>query len=75
MMSTPRPGKGYYNEQQAAAALGISLEQFRVLVRKHILETEDDLANLPITSFQPSDLLLLRLLAGQETQEEKASAA
>jgi len=73
-MTTPRPGKGYYNEAQAAAMLGISLAQLRVLVRRHILETEDDLVNLPITSFQPSDLLLLRLLAGHTLREEPVTA-
>lgn len=64
-MTTFRPGKGYYSECEAAQALGLTLEQLRVLVRRHILEAEDDMANLPITSFQPSDLLLLRLLAAQ----------
>lgn len=61
-MITPRPGKGYYNETEAAHALGLSLDGLRTLVRRHILESEDDVHNLPITSFQPSDLLLLRLL-------------
>ncbi|MBI4893209.1 MAG: hypothetical protein HY821_21475 [Acidobacteria bacterium] len=64
-MTTSRPGKGYYNEHEAAQALGISLDQLRTLVRRHILGTEDGIENLPITSFQPSDLLLLRLLSSQ----------
>jgi len=58
-----RASKGYYTEAEAARELGISLDDLRTLVRKHILpQSEDDMVNLPITSFQPSDLLLLRLL-------------
>jgi hypothetical protein len=72
-MTTSRPGKGYYNESEAAQALGLSLEQLRVLVKRHILQAEDDLANLPITSFQPSDLLLLRLLSQQAPQDQTAA--
>lgn len=68
-MTPSRPSKGYFNEHEAAQALGLTLEQLRVLVRRHILQAEDDLANLPMTSFQPSDLLLLRLLSQQPQQE------
>jgi len=72
-MTTFRPGKGYYNEGEAAQALGISLEQLRVLVKRHIVDAEDDMANLPITTFQPSDLLLLRLLAAKPLSDEVAA--
>jgi hypothetical protein len=72
-MTPSRPSKGYFNETEAAQALGLTLEQLRLLVRRHILQAEEDLANLPITSFQPSDLLLLRLLA-QQTRQEQAGA-
>jgi hypothetical protein len=61
-MLTPRPGKGHYTEAEAAQALGVSIEELRVLVRRHILQSDDEMANIPITNFQPSDLLLLRLL-------------
>lgn len=67
-MSSPRPGKGYYNESEAAQALGLSIEHLRALVRHHILQSEDEMANLPMTTFQPSDLLLLRLLASSGAQ-------
>ncbi|MGJ5814694.1 hypothetical protein [Paludibaculum fermentans] len=72
-MSIPRPGKGYYNETEAAQALGITIDSLRALVRQHILQSEDEMANLPMTTFQPSDLLLLRLLSssrGQQTPVE-----
>jgi len=62
-MTHSRPAKGYYTEAEAAAAAGLSLDQFRALVRRYILESEDDIANLAVTSFQPSDLALVRVLA------------
>lgn len=74
-MTTLRPGKGYYNENEAAQALGISLEQLRALVRKHILEADDDLVNLPLMSFQPSDLLLLKLLSSGEAVDKTTAAS
>jgi hypothetical protein len=62
-MITARTGKGYFTEAEVARELGISMDDLRLLVRQHILpESEEDMANLPMTSFQPSDLLLLRLL-------------
>jgi hypothetical protein len=32
------------------------------LIRSHIVETDEDLNNVPMASFHPSDLLVLRLL-------------
>jgi DNA-binding transcriptional MerR regulator len=64
-MSTmlPRPGKGYYTESEAARILGVNVDNLRTLVRHHILPADPDAeANLPMTTFQPSDLLLLRFL-------------
>jgi hypothetical protein len=61
-MPVTRPNKGHYTEAETAQMLGITVEELRSLVRKHILLNEEDAANLPITAFQPSDLLLLRLL-------------
>jgi len=57
-----RCAKGYYTEAEAARELALSIDDFRALVRRHILDTEEDAANLPMTTYQPSDLLLLRLL-------------
>ncbi|MGB9609428.1 MAG: hypothetical protein ACPL7M_00530 [Bryobacteraceae bacterium] len=64
-MSIARPPKGYYNETEAAQALGVTLDEFRALVRAHILESDEDLANLPRIYYQPSDLVVLRLLASR----------
>lgn len=60
MMSTPV--KSQYNETEAAEELGITVENLRVLIRKHVVTTDDDLNNVPLASFQPSDLLLLKFL-------------
>lgn len=64
-MRTHRPPKGYYNEAEAARALGLTLDDFRALVRAHLLEDDEELANLPRMYFQPSDLVVLRLLAAR----------
>jgi len=62
--SNPRT-KAYFSEVEAARQLGISIDEFRTLVRRHIVEREEDLNNVSITTFHASDLLLLRLLTGR----------
>lgn len=64
-MRTTRPPKGYYNETEAARALGVTLDEFRELVRDHLLEDDEQMANLARIYFQPSDLVVLRLLASR----------
>jgi hypothetical protein len=64
MIST-KPGKSHYSEAEAAAALGVSIEQLRSLVRNHLIEADEDLNNLSVAGFQPSDLLLLKILSGR----------
>ena len=54
--------KTQYSELEAAEELGVSLEELRTLIRSHIIETDEDLNNVPMASFHPSDLLVLRLL-------------
>ena len=62
-------GKVEYTEEEAAAALGISIGQLRLLVRTHVI-TEETAADVPIPSFRPTDLLLLKMLS-----ESKARSA
>jgi hypothetical protein len=57
-----KPAKTQYSENEAAAELGLSLEELRTLIRSHIIETDEDLNNVPMASFHPSDLLVLKLL-------------
>ena len=62
-----RPGKGQYSEAEAAEELGISVAQLRTMIRSHVVDRDEDLNNIPVTTFQPSDLLILRLLTGMPT--------
>jgi hypothetical protein len=61
----PKPvvNKTQYSEAEAAQQLGISVDEMRTLIRRHIVVEDSDVTNVPMTSFQPSDLLVLRLLA------------
>jgi hypothetical protein len=56
-----KPTKSRFSEDEAARRLGVSVEQLRMLVRDHITAGDDT----AVDSFQPSDLILLRVLAGQ----------
>jgi hypothetical protein len=56
---SPKP---QYSESEAAKELGLSVEELRTLIRSHIAETDEDLNNVSVTSFHPSDLLVLKLL-------------
>ena len=57
-----KPTKTQYSEQEVARELGVSLEELRTLIRSHIVETDEDLNNVGVASFHPSDLLVLKLL-------------
>jgi hypothetical protein len=61
----PRPNKTQYSEVEAAHELGLTVEQLRVLIRNHIAQSDEDLHHIAMASFHPSDLLILKLLAGQ----------
>lgn len=63
-MQLSRTGKSQYTETEAAEELGISVEQLRTMIRSHVVDRDEDLNNVPVTTFQPSDLLVLRLLSG-----------
>ena len=63
-----RTGKSQYSETEAAEELGISIEQLRGMIRNHVIDRDEDLTNVPATTFQPSDLLILRLLSGMTSR-------
>ena len=67
---TSRLGKGQYSETEAAEQLGISVGQLRTMIRSHVVDKDEDLNNVPVHTFQPSDLLILRLLTGMQTGSE-----
>ncbi|HEX5227717.1 MAG TPA: hypothetical protein VFW44_08400 [Bryobacteraceae bacterium] len=62
-----KQNKTHYSEAEAAQELGVTVEQLRVLIRNHIAKTDEDLAHIAIATFHPSDLLVLKILAGQST--------
>jgi hypothetical protein len=64
--------KAHYTEAEAAEELGITVEQLRTLIRHHVVERDEDLQNVPVATFQPSDLLLLRFLATARFQPAQA---
>lgn len=67
-----RIGKSQFSETEAAAELGVSVAQLRTMIRSHVVEQDEDLSNVPQTTFQPSDLLVLRLLAGMSRESSQA---
>lgn len=64
-MVSVKPQKAQYSEAEAAEVLGVSVEELHRLIRSHIINSEEDIHSLSQANFQPSDLLLLRILAGQ----------
>jgi hypothetical protein len=66
-----KPSKGQYSEAEAAEELGISVAQLRTMIRSHVVDRDEDLNNVPVHTFQPSDLLILRLLTGKQTGTEQ----
>jgi len=64
-MQLTRVGKSQYSESEAAEELGVSVSQLRTMIRSHVVDRDEDLNNVPVTTFQPSDLVILKLLAGR----------
>jgi hypothetical protein len=70
ILQLTRTGKSQYSETEAAEELGISVAQLRVMIRSHVVERDEDLTNVPVHTFQPSDLLILRLLSKQQQLQD-----
>ncbi len=66
-MLMTRPSKSQYTEVEAAEELGVSVDRLRTMIRSHVVDRDEDAENIPVTTFQPSDLIILRLLAGMPT--------
>ena len=60
-----KQNKTQYSEAEAAQELGLTVEQLRVLIRNHIAQSDEDLHHIAMASFHPSDLLVLKILAGK----------
>lgn len=64
-----KAAKSDYTEVEVAAELGVSVDELRSLIRMHILPQDEDIKPASVVTFQPSDLVLLRLLASQPMAE------
>jgi hypothetical protein len=70
-----KQNKTHYSEVEAAQELGVTVEQLRVLIRNHIAKSDEDLTHIAIATFHPSDLLVLKILAGQNGSLMSSGAA
>ncbi len=66
-----KEAKMSYTELEAAEKLGVSVDQLRSLVRSHISRGEE---NGQVSTFRPSDLVVLRILATGANLVKGASA-
>jgi hypothetical protein len=64
-----------YSEVEAAQELGVTVDQLRTLIRSHIAQTDEDLNHIAVASFHPSDLLVLKILAGKNGLATAADSA
>ena len=71
-MQLSRTGKSHYSEVEAAEELGVSVMQLRTMIRSHVVDRDEDLSNVPQTTFQASDLVILRLLAKMQAPQTAA---
>jgi len=62
MTPTIKPTKSHYSESEAAVALGVSVDDLRALIRRHLLKPDEDPSTVASATFQPSDLLILRMV-------------
>jgi hypothetical protein len=60
---------------EAARELGVTVDQLRSLIRSHIAQSDEDLNHIAVASFHPSDLLVLKILAGQKGLVAPADSA
>jgi hypothetical protein len=68
-----RPGKTQYTEAEVAGELGLSVDVLRALIKERIMGKDDEVQQAAEVTYQPSDLLLLRLMTAT-LQAEQAEA-
>ncbi len=69
-----QPGKTEYTEAEAARALGVSPNEFRSLMLRHLVNEKEAMSNVALMRFRPSDLLLLGMF-DQSMEKEGAAAS
>jgi hypothetical protein len=72
---TTKANQTQYSEGEAAQELGVTVDQLRTLIRSHIAQTDEDLNHIAVASFHPSDLLVLKILTGQNGRHTQAEPA
>ena len=55
--------KSEYSVQEAARVLGVSFDELRSLLIRHVLDEMDAIENIPKMRFKPADLVMLSLVA------------
>ena len=55
--------KSEYTVQEAARVLGVSFEELRSLLIRHVLDEMDSIENIPKMRFKPADLVMLNLVS------------
>jgi hypothetical protein len=69
----PTRTRSQYTETEAAEELGISVAQLRTMIRSHVVDRDEDLNNIPVHTFQASDLVILRLLTKMGRQQPEVA--
>ena len=67
--------KEFFSEAEASRSLGITVEDFRRLVKQHIVVQEEDMTNVSVTTYHASDLLVLRWILGRSLAPSSAPPA
>ena len=60
--------KSEYTIDEAARLLGISSQELRSLLIRHVLDETEAIQNLPKMKFRPADLIMLSLMAAEAPQ-------
>ncbi len=55
--------KSEYTVQEAARVLGVSFDELRSMLIRHVLDEIDSIENIPKMRFKPSDLVMLSLVS------------
>jgi hypothetical protein len=73
-MLVSKPSKVQYSEIEAAEILGVTVEQLRSLIQSHIVKDESDAPTTAVSTFQSSDLLVLRILSRKQFSGDSPTA-
>lgn len=73
-MLVSKLSKVQYSEIEAAEMLGVTVEQLRSLVQSHIVKDDSDAPAAAVSTFQSSDLLVLRILSRKQFSADGPTA-